>query len=129
MAVQMAAMNPAFGRFAENMKNMTPKEFQDELKKLKGPLTAFRDSMGGTFADIPGHPFAALFDEIGNLEKYANAQIDFDELEREKNRRNRITDGITKFEKHLCYRRRRNNKCCRKKSSRRSKIYHGNDKF
>ena len=101
MALQMAAMSPAFGRFAENMKNMTPKEFQDELKKLKGPLTEFRDSMGGTFADIPGHPFAALFGEIGNLEKYANATIDFDELEREKNRRDRITTGMTKFENDI----------------------------
>jgi hypothetical protein len=98
MAVQMASMSPAFGKFAENMKNMSPEEFQTELKKLGGPLAAFRDQMGGTFADIPGHPFADLFNEIGNLQKYADKTIDFEELAREKARRDKITDAFTNFE-------------------------------
>jgi len=101
MAIQMAQMGPGFQRLAEDMKNLTPQEFQDRLKQLGPEIANFRDSMGSTFADIPGHPFEMLFGEIGNLQKYANKTIDFEELEREQKQRDKITKGFTDFENRV----------------------------
>ena len=101
MAIQMAQMGPGFQRLAEDMKNLTPQEFQDRLKQLGPEIAKFRDNMGGTFADIPGHPFEMLFGEIGNLQKYADKTIDFEALEREQKQRDKITDAFTLFEERV----------------------------